>query len=90
MVQIRNMMREKGLKNLEAAYKGDPDNVELKVKLAEFYIRGTDKEIEIAEKMLKEAIEVDPRIGDAHAALGKIYEKREMNDEAIDSYKKAL
>jgi Tfp pilus assembly protein PilF len=40
--------------------------------------------------MLKEAIASDEKIGDAHAALGKIFEKRDQTDQAIECYNKAL
>ena len=49
-------MREKGMKNLEAAYAIDSNNVELKVKLAESYLRGEDDQVTRAETMLKEAL----------------------------------
>jgi tetratricopeptide (TPR) repeat protein len=89
-VQLRNMMREKGLKNLEAAYELNPNSVELKVKLSEFYLRGNAQEVGKAETMLKDAILRDPNNGDAQAALGKVYEKKDMIDEAIAAFQKAL
>lgn len=90
LVQIRNNMREKGIKQLQMAYDQDSTNLELKVKLAEIYVKDDDSRVDEAEKLLKEAIEVDYNQSDAHAVLGKVHEKKGRIDEAIEEFKIAL
>lgn len=90
MIQIRNNQKDKGMKNLEAAYEKNKGNVELKIKLAETYARGDDEQINKAEKMLQEALILNKGSGDAFAALGRIYERKEKVDDAINAYHRAL
>jgi len=71
------------------AYQQNPDDVELLVKLGEIYQRD-DKKVEEAEKLLTKAISMDPTIPDAHIALGKVYEKKNQNDDAINEFKIAI
>ena len=45
LVQIRNNMRDKGLQNLKAAYRIDSENLDLKLKLADVYLKFNNMDI---------------------------------------------
>ena len=47
LVYIRNNQKDRGLQNLRAAYKIDSENLDLKLKLADVYIKYGN--IDIAE-----------------------------------------
>jgi len=59
------------------------------VKLGEINLRD-DTKIEQAEQLLRKAISIDNTISDAHVALGKVYEKLNKNDKAIEEFKMAV
>lgn len=88
LVQIRNDIRDKGLQNLKLAYKIDPEDLELKIKLADVYIKNGN--IGIASDLAEAALEQDPNNSETHYIMGKVYQHKDMVDEALDSYKTAL
>jgi Tfp pilus assembly protein PilF len=55
------------------------------VRLGEYYLKD-DSKIDEAERLLLKAISKDYDDADAHVALGKVYEKQEKVDEAIDQF----
>ena len=71
MVQIRNNMRDKGIYNLKMAYKVDPDNLELKEKLADVHLK--NGEIEKADTLSREAHELDPNNAETYYIMGKVH-----------------
>ena len=58
-------------------------------KLGEVLLREPNS-LEEAESYLKKAIEIDPNLADALVALGRVYEKKNEVDPAIDCYEKAI
>ena len=71
LVQIRNNMRDKGLQNLKAAYRIDSENLDLKLKLADVYLKFNN--IDIAWQLATEAIALDPNNSECHYIMGKVY-----------------
>lgn len=49
-----------------------------------------NENIEMAEKLANEAIEMDPNNAESYYILGKVYQSKNMVDEALDNYKTAL
>jgi CubicO group peptidase (beta-lactamase class C family)/tetratricopeptide (TPR) repeat protein len=51
---------------------------------------GEGRTVEDSERLLKLAIELHPQSGTLYEGLGEVYAKQGRNDEALQSYKKAL
>ena len=99
LIRLQIDQKEKGYRNLEQSLQFGPPKYKLvllqnfhnsyeykqadiKIRLAEYYFKDEQK-IENAQRMLMQAIEANVNRGDAHILLAKIYEKKNMYDEAL-------
>ena len=65
------------------------NDIELLTKLGELYSKDETKQAE-AEEILNRAITIDDRNADTHLALGKVYERQELVEKAIEQFKLAV
>ena len=85
----RNNMRQEGIDSLKRAHAANPTDVETMLKLSEIYLRD-DSELAEAEKMIRELLAIDNTSPEANLNLGRVFEKKGKNDEALAQFKKGL
>ncbi len=79
------------LKSLKDAEEFDPENVPVKNLFGLVYLGKSrnkpenEKELELAENVLKEAIRLDPKYSDAYVNLAAVYIEKKQWQKAIDS-----
>ena len=88
-VCIRFGQKNKGIDHLKESLRLDPNNTDVLSKLGEVLLREPNN-IEEAEGYLKRAVELDENLPDALVALGRVYEKKNEIDLAIECYEKAI
>lgn len=71
--------KEKALKILSRAIEKNPNSVELRVGLANFYIRA--HRLDDAKKVLDEGLVISPKEEKLHLSLAEIYERRKQYDD---------
>ena len=59
------------------------------LKLGEINQRD-DSKLDIAQAIIEKAIDLNPNLAEAHISLGRIFEKKGRNDEALELFKKGL
>lgn len=89
MCYIRNNMREEGIEALIKAHELNPEDIDTMLKLSEIYLRD-DKKLDEAETIIKKVLVVDSLLPEANLNLGRVYEKKGMNDQALEQFKKGL
>lgn len=67
----------------------DPNNCDVLTKLGEVLMREQNA-LDEAEDYLKRAIAIDENLPDALVALGRVYEKKNDIENAIDCYERAI
>ena len=86
LVYVRNNQRQKGLEMLLKAHEIQPDDIETLLKISEIYLRD-DQKLDEAERYIKMALELNNDIPEAHISLGRIYDKKGIDDLALEQYK---
>lgn len=86
LVSIKSNLREEGIEALIKAHNIEPNDVNCLVKLGEIYSRD-DQMLLQAEQYLQRALEIDDQLPEAHVALGRILDKKGMDDEAVEQFK---
>ncbi len=88
-VSVRNGHKVKGIGHLRESLKIDPNNVDVLTKLGEVLMREAEG-LDEAQQYLEKAISIDQNQPDALVALGKVYEKKNDLQKAIECYEKAI
>jgi len=89
MVQIKNNQKREGIESLVRANQLDPNDVNCLVKLGEIFSREESKQDQ-AIKFLKKALSLNDVLPEAHLTLGRIYDKQQDDELAIEQFKVAI
>jgi cytochrome c-type biogenesis protein CcmH/NrfG len=80
---VRNNQKDEGVKHLVEAHRLDPEDIDTMMKLGEIYARDESK-IDQAQAILEQALEQEYNLSEAHVLLGRIYEKKGRQDDAME------
>jgi len=86
---IRNNMKTEGIEALKHCLVIQPENLDVMIKLTEVYQK-EDKYLREAENMIKKIISKDPSLPEPYVYLGKVLDKRNDNQGALEAFKKGL
>ena len=89
LCQIRNNMRDEGIKSLKTALKLSPNDLETQLKLAEVYLR-EEATLKDAKDIIKMVVRQNPNLCEGYIQLGRVYDKEGKHDDALETFKKAL
>jgi tetratricopeptide (TPR) repeat protein len=88
-IYIRNGERNKGIEHLKKSLSFDPNNSDVLTKLGEVLMREPTT-FDEAEQYLRRALTIDENIPDALVSMGRILEKKNLIDDAMKCYERAL
>jgi len=86
---IRNNEKTFGINALKTAMSINPNDGDVLLKLGEIYLRD-DAKIREAHVLIQNVIKIDPELPEAYILMGRIFEKEEQDDEALEAFKKGL
>lgn len=89
VVQIRNNLRDEGVKSLKQALEQKPNDYDCLLKLAEIYVRDNDN-IKQTKDIINKLLSIRPESAEGHILFGRLYEKEENTEAALEEFKIAL
>jgi tetratricopeptide (TPR) repeat protein len=89
LCHIRNDNKNDGLKFLNVALSINPNDGDVLLKLGEIYLRDDDTVVQ-AKDMIRNVLRINPESPEAHILMGRISEKQENHDIALEHFKKGL